>query len=184
MNRRVEITKELQNLMELVLEDEIVSFQREIKKANRIFLAGMGRSGFMMRGFAMRLMHMGFDVFVVGETTTPAILKHDLLIIGSGSGETSSLVSMAKSAKKYGANIALITTNAESSIAKLADAIIVIKAQAKGEGEGKSIQPMGTLFEQGLLVLADSIVLDFMNENETDGNEMFKSWNEYLNDSE
>ena len=175
MNKRVEITKELQNLMEQVSQDDVKSFERELKKANRVFLAGMGRSGFMMRGFAMRLMHMGFDVFVVGETTTPAILKHDLLIIGSGSGETSSLVSMAKKAKSYGANIALITTNKESSIAKEADAVLLVNAQAKGDAESKSIQPMGTLFEQGLLILTDSIVLDFMDEIETNGDEMYKN---------
>ena len=40
----------------------------------------------------MRLMHMGFDTYVVGEVVTPSITDKDVLLIGSGSGSTSSLV--------------------------------------------------------------------------------------------
>jgi 6-phospho-3-hexuloisomerase len=53
----------------------------------------------MMRAFAMRLMHIGFQVHVAGDVTTPAIRGGNLLIIGSGSGETSGLVSMAAKAR-------------------------------------------------------------------------------------
>ena len=57
----------------------------------------------------MRLMHMGKQVYVVGEIVTPSIQQGDLLLIVSGSGETESLVAMAKKAKRLGATIATVT---------------------------------------------------------------------------
>ncbi len=84
MNKRKEVANELVELMEKVDDAQIEAFKKIIESSNRIFTAGMGRSGFMMRGFAMRLMHMGYKTYVVGETTTPAILEGDVLVLGSG----------------------------------------------------------------------------------------------------
>ena len=64
-----------------------------IRGAKRVFVAGAGRSGLMMRAFAMRVMQLGIDTYVVGESTTPDVRKDDLLIIGSGSGRTGGPVS-------------------------------------------------------------------------------------------
>ena len=72
----------------------------DIRKANRVFVAGAGRSLLMMRAFAMRLMHLGFVVYVVGETVTPAIGKDDLLLIGTASGETATLKVVAERPKR------------------------------------------------------------------------------------
>ena len=71
--------------------------------SSRIFVAGAGRSGLCMRAFGMRLMHLGKTVYVVGETTTPSIAATDLLILGSGSGRTASLLAMAEQAQRRGA---------------------------------------------------------------------------------
>ncbi len=57
----------------------------------KIFVAGAGRSGFMAKSFPMRMMHMGIDAYVIGETVTPNFEKDDILIIESGSGETKGL---------------------------------------------------------------------------------------------
>lgn len=176
MNKRNEIAKELVELMAKVDEKQIENFMKQINCANRIFTAGMGRSGFMMRGFAMRLMHMGYKTYVVGETTTPAILEGDILVIGSGSGKTSGLVAMANKAKDLGAKVALVTSNDKEGIATMADAIIKLPTQAKDKSDsGSSIQPMGTLFEQGLLLVCDSIILDIMDKIDTTGSEMYKN---------
>ncbi|MCK4925032.1 MAG: SIS domain-containing protein, partial [Spirochaetes bacterium] len=80
-----------------------------MQRAEKIFCAGSGRSGLVMRTFAMRLMHMSLQSFVAGETTTPGIGKRDLLIIGSGSGETEGLLVMAQRARQVGAQVALVT---------------------------------------------------------------------------
>ena len=74
----------------------------------RIFIAGAGRSGLVSRFFAMRLMHAGYSVFIVGEIVTPSIRKGDLFMVLSGSGETETMLAFTKSAKKQGAKIALI----------------------------------------------------------------------------
>lgn len=176
MNKRREIANELVELMAKIDEAQINEFEAILKGANRIFVSGMGRSGYMMRGFAMRLMHMGYKTYVVGDTTTPAILEGDVLVLGSGSGKTSGLVNMANKAKSLGAKIALISTNDKEGIAEVADTVLKVGAQTKDKSDsGSSIQPMGTLFEQGLLLVCDSIILDIMESIDTDGAEMYKN---------
>jgi 6-phospho-3-hexuloisomerase len=54
---------------------------------------------------AMRFMHLGYTVFI-GETNTPAILEGDLLV-ASGSGTTSSVVSSAEKAKSQKLQLSL-----------------------------------------------------------------------------
>jgi len=133
-----------------------------IMRAKRIFLAGMGRSALVIRTFAMRLMQMGFTVHVIGETTTPAIERGDILVIGSGSGETQSLVAMARKAKALNAEIALVSTQPRSSIGKTADLNVQIQAAALKSSptfKPASVQPRGSLFEQTMFILFESIIL-------------------------
>ena len=139
-----------------------------VAAAPRIFVSGAGRSGLCMRAFAMRLMHLGKPVSVVGETTTSSIAAANLLIIGSGSGWTTTLLAMAQEARCHGANILLFSTDANSPIARLADHLVIIPAPSfkmnKG-GQGQlSAQPLGTLFEQSLFLLCDSLILDLMQQ--------------------
>ena len=89
--------------------------------ARRVYVAGAGRSGLMLRAFAMRLMHLGLTSYVVGESVTPAIGAGDLLLIGSGSGETESLCCMARRCRALGAQLAVVTANPQSAIAALGD---------------------------------------------------------------
>ena len=115
----------------------------------------------------MRLMHLGYTAYVVGEIVTPAIGEGDLLIIGSGSGETGSLVLMAEKAKQCGAKLALFTIYPESSIGKKADIVIRIPgvtAKSDIDRGVASIQPGGNLFEQTLLLLGDSIVIRIIHK--------------------
>ena len=95
-----EILEELTENAKHISSSSLEKFANEIIKARHIFVAGAGRSGFVARGFANRLMHLGLEVFFVGEPTTPAIEKKDLLIISSGSGETDSLIVMFSAQKK------------------------------------------------------------------------------------
>ena len=137
-----------------------------IESAPRIFVAGAGRSGLCMRALAMRLIHIGKTVFVVGETTTPAIAPANLLIIGSGSGRTTSLLAIVAHARRQGAIILLFTTDATSPLAEQADYRVVVPAPAFKEVEQMrgliSMQPLGTLFEQSLFILCDCLILGLM----------------------
>jgi 6-phospho-3-hexuloisomerase len=150
----------------------------EIARAPRIFAAGAGRSGVAIRGFANRLMHLGHPVHVVGEISTPSITAKDLLIIGSGSGRTESLVAMAGKAKKVGARILLLTIDPQSPIGTLADLVIEIPAPSPKATDAaraiKSIQPLGSLFEQSLFVLFDTLVVLLMRKGNIGFESMFQ----------
>ena len=164
-----QILSELGTCVSQVSADGLEQALVLIESAPRIFAAGAGRSGLCMRAFGMRLMHLGKNVYVVGETTTPGIAIEDLLILGSGSGRTSSLLAMARQARSHDAKVLLFTTDATSPMAELADQFVLIPAQSLTMNEEKrdhmSIQPMGTLFEQSLLILCDSLILSMMRQS-------------------
>ncbi|MBT2581203.1 6-phospho-3-hexuloisomerase [Planococcus sp. ISL-109] len=169
-----EIIAELTHTLGQVSDEEADKLVAAMQQANKIFVAGGGRSGFMAKAFVMRLMHLGLNAYVVGETVTPSLTADDLFIVGSGSGETGSLLSMTQKAKTIGASVAAITTNPDSSIGKLGDIQVIIPAQAKAEGaSGKSIQPMGSLFEQSLLVFYDALILKYMDKQQLTSDDMF-----------
>jgi len=171
-----EIHKELGKTLLQVSNKQAEKLVEIILKPKKIFMAGTGRSGYMVKSFAMRLMHMGLQSYVVGETITPGIEKDQLLLIGSGSGETGSLVSIANKAKKIGANIGIITISPQSTIGQIADLVIEISAptpKVEVDRGYKSIQPKGSLFEQSLLLLLDAVVLRLM-EKRGNGDTMFE----------
>jgi 6-phospho-3-hexuloisomerase len=147
-----------------------------MESSARIFVAGAGRSGLCMRALGMRLMHLGKTVYVVGETTTPSIAVENLLVIGSGSGKTSSLLAMAEQAQRMGAKILLFTTDATSPLAELTDHRVIIPApslKTSQEMRGLiSTQPLGTLFEQSMLILCDSLILRLMQRLGVDAAQM------------
>lgn len=170
------VLDELQATLDQVSAESVSALLDALEEADRVFVAGAGRSGLMMRSFAMRLMHLGLKVHVVGETTTPAITDRDMLLIGSGSGATNSLLGHAERAKSIGAPVGLMTIRAESSIGQLADIILTIPAPTPKITEGTgppSIQPMGSLFEQGLLLTLDAFIILLMNRHGEHTDRMF-----------
>ncbi|CAK6481147.1 6-phospho-3-hexuloisomerase [Peribacillus castrilensis] len=170
-----EILKELNHSADLISDEEAEKLVNGILESKKVFVAGAGRSGFMAKSFAMRMMHMGIDSYVIGETVTPNFEKEDILIIGSGSGETKSLVSMAEKAKSIGGKIATVTIFPDSTIGQLADITIKLPGSPKDQSEGdyKTIQPMGSLFEQTLLLFYDAVILRFMKKKGLDTNKMY-----------
>lgn len=81
---------------------------------------------------------------------------------------------MTKKAKAIGATVVAITTNPDSTIGSLGDIQIKISAQAKADGSsGKSIQPMGSLFEQSLLLFYDAVILRFMDKKGLNSDTMY-----------
>lgn len=157
-----QIIGELTNLLENVKpEEQIIS---ELALAPRIFVKGCGRTGLVMDMFAMRLMQMGMCVHVIGETTSPKACPGDLLLLGSGSGETESLTALARKAKTAGVRIFLFTAHASGTLQDLCDEMVVINAPRKFDSKDaySSCQPMGSLFEQGLLLYLESLVLKHM----------------------
>ena len=141
--------------------------------AKKIFLMGAGRSGLAARAFAMRLMHMGFQVHVVGETTAPAVQAEDLVIAVSGSGETTSIANLGFISKKLGSKLATITSNKDSTLGKLSDVVVIIPGRPKEEIDYEDYQerrmigytrlaPLGTVFEISALVFMDAVITELM----------------------
>ena len=129
----------------------------EIQSARRVFLAGAGRSRQMLGAFAMRLMHIGFTAHMVGDVTTPAIGAKDLLIVASGSGETSTVVVIAEKARKAGARIVLITARRFSTLKKIAETSVVLPVPGL---EAVTSQQVGAAaFEQVVLILGDVLIM-------------------------
>ena len=171
------ICRELSECLATVSEEEVGRALEAICRAPRVFLAGAGRSGLASRAFAMRLMHLGKDAFVVGDVTTPAIRKEDLLVVGSGSGRTASLLAAASRARDIGARVLLVTIDPESPIGQIADLTVRIpapspKADASVQS-AESDQPMGSLFEQSLFLLLDALVVLLMEREGISSDEMF-----------
>lgn len=142
----------------------------------RVFCYGLGRAGFSMKAFTMRLMHMGKEVFFLTETITPNFGPGDLFIVSSASGETAQLVALVRKAHQLGGKVAALTTNRKSSIAEEADVVVQINAPSKQQSDSTfySKQPMASLYEQALLIVSDALVMKMAADSGSPEKELFK----------
>ena len=158
--------KEVERLIEFLLT----------AKDKKIFIVGMGRSGFVARAFALRLMNLGFNVYFLGETITPAAEKGDLLIAISGTGATKMVLTAGAAAKDIGATVIAITSFPESPLGQMADLIVTIKGRTKAGwpreedylarqiiGEKEPLTPLGSIFENNCMVFLDSLIVELMH---------------------
>jgi 6-phospho-3-hexuloisomerase len=155
------IGAEVATLVETVVRvdrDALTRVAGLVAAAPRVFVMGAGRSGLALRMTAMRLMHLGLDVHVVGEVTTPAIGRGDLLLTASGSGTTAAVVRAAEAAASAGADVVLITTAADAPTARSATVALVLPGAAKLDRSGTaSSQYAGGLFEQAVVLVGDAL---------------------------
>jgi 6-phospho-3-hexuloisomerase len=166
-----------------ISDEDVENFIEKLLKAKRIYVMGAGRSGLVAKAFAMRLMHLGMQAFVVGETITPALNEGDIMVVFSGSGRTRTVADIAETAKEIGAKICLITSNADSRIGRISDCIVIIENQRdevgndeiefeirQMMGDHKSFAPLGTLFETTSMIFADAVISMLMEITKTDEN--------------
>ncbi|ATH92504.1 6-phospho-3-hexuloisomerase [Bacillus glycinifermentans] len=158
------IIAELNDATSRIQEEGIEDLISSIISSEKVFVSGAGRSGLMGKSFAMRLMHMGIYAYVTGETVTPSFTEKDLLIVGTGSGKTESLLHMAEKAKDIGGTVAAVTVSPDSPIAEVSDHIVQLPGSPKDKAasDKQTIQPMGSLFEQTLLLFYDAAILRMM----------------------
>jgi 6-phospho 3-hexuloisomerase len=143
-----------------------------LQNKKRVFVMGAGRSGLVVKGFAMRLMHLGLNVYVVGETVTPAVETDDLLIVISGSGETKSINEMSALAKAKGTRLTSITSNKDSTLGTISDTTVIVKGRTKVSGmdfmerqvigSHISFAPLGTMFEISTMIFLDGVIAALM----------------------
>ncbi|MFP3045293.1 MAG: 6-phospho-3-hexuloisomerase [Thermocladium sp.] len=186
----LEAYREISGFITAVLDklrpEEVNRFVDELidvyKSGHKVVVVGMGRSGLVARGFAMRLMHLGFKSYVLGETITPSIGDGDVVVAISGSGTTSLVIAAAEAAKKMRSTIIAITSYSDSPLAKTADAVVIVPGRTKVAriddyfarqilGLHEPLAPLGTLFEDTAMVFLDSVVAELMkrlNKTEED----------------
>lgn len=169
------ILADLSRTLRQVDPAQLAHLQTAILRADRIFIAGKGRTGLQMKAFAMRLMHLGLTVYVVDDVTTPSIAAADLLLVGSSSGHTASLLRHVATAQAIGASISTVTGNLESPIAAAATTRVHIPASnfKAGANRGEdSVLVMGSLFEHCLGLLCDLLIIRLKHALQVDESAM------------
>ncbi len=149
----------------------------DVAKSNgsrKVLVMGAGRSGLVGRAFAMRLLHLGYNCYVLGDTIVPSIREKDVVIAISGSGRTKLIVTAAEAAKQVGAKIIAITSYPDSPLGKLADIVVEIPGRSKMASENdyfarqilgihEPLAPLGTLFEDTAMVFLDGVTVELMH---------------------
>ena len=174
------ILKELESVLKEVPGDLIERLAAAVAAADRVFVAGEGRSGLMARAFAARLVHLGLRAHESSEITCPRIGPDDLMVACSGSGETRTTLEKMLSAREVDAKVVLITANPDTRFGDAADLLLHLPAPAppppgnRGRRDPGTAQPQRSLFEQALLIVLDSTVLKLMEKLHVKREEMAK----------
>ena len=162
------IQSKVKDIVDIVNQKDIIKIKKLFFKSNNIFVYGAGRSGLVAKAFAIRLVHLGFQTFVIGESITKPVQKGDLVLIVSGSGETIPAVMTAEISHNLGANVVSITAKKNSEIAKFADVTLFITVN-QNDIDRKKYAPLGTLFEASVWIILDAIIADLLDsKNETE----------------
>ena len=154
------ILNQVRATVDNVGDEEVRRFIDMMRAAKSVVVFGRGRSGFMGRGFVVRLTHLGIPAYFVGETVSPPVHEDDVVVLLSGSGETFSVVVTGETAKNLGSRIVTITGQPQSTLAKLADLTILLRTPT-GDRQ-RTLAPLGTLFENACAVFLDGVVAELM----------------------
>ncbi|MDA4848669.1 SIS domain-containing protein [Hoeflea poritis] len=166
---------ELGEVVDRIDNSAIETGCQAIQEAGKIVLYGCGREGLQMRGFAMRLYHLGFDVAVQGDMTTPPLGPGDLFIVSDGPGRLATVEALTRVAKNAGASVLLLTAEPTAAIAGRADRLIAIPAQTMAKDQGdtiSSVLPMGSVYEGTLFLLFEIMVLKLRDRIRSDAQAM------------
>lgn len=142
-------------------ESHVNAFVELIAGSRRICLYGCGREGLMMRALCMRLNHLGLDVHMVADMTTPPVGNGDLLLVSSGPGYTSTVLTLLAEASNAGAATACFTAEPGSQITQSAEFTLLIPAQtmARDQAQPTSFLPMGSVFEGAQFVFFEILIM-------------------------
>ena len=151
---------ELRRILANVSGDDYVDFCERVATAGRIACFGLGREGLALRGFCMRLAHLGFDAHVAGDVTALPIGDGDLLIVTSGPGNLTLTRAMIELGRRAGASVVVVTAQPDAPDARSADTHVWIPAQTMADDRGSaSVLAMGTTFELAMAIFFDLAVI-------------------------
>ncbi|NPA85268.1 MAG: 6-phospho-3-hexuloisomerase [Crenarchaeota archaeon] len=163
----------------MLKEHQVEEFTNLLVKAyntpgTKVLVMGAGRSGLVARAFAMRLMHLGYNAYVLGDTIVPSVREGDVVVAISGSGSTKLVLAAAEAAKQVGATVVVLTSYPHSPLGKMADVVVEIPGRTKVSksqdyfarqilGQHEPLAPLGTLFEITVQSFLDSLVVELMH---------------------
>ena len=149
---------EMRAVLDQMTDADAETMAAAILAARRIYVLGLGRSGLILRMFAMRLMQIGLQAHVVGDATTPAIEAGDLLVVLSGSGRTETAVHLAAKARSIGARVLAITSSRTTPLAERADLLVLApSASVKTDPTVATRLPLANAVEQAMAVYLDCV---------------------------
>ncbi|MYH59675.1 MAG: SIS domain-containing protein [Boseongicola sp. SB0675_bin_26] len=153
---------EVEQVLDATVPTQIDAMLEPMRRARKIAVYGVGREGLMMKALCMRLFHLGLDVHVVGDMTTPPLTNEDLLIVSAGPGQFSTVLGLVRVAHDAGAETMCITAEPNGAVPQLADHVIHVPAQtmARDQAGVSSILPMGSLFEVVQFLFFELLVLE------------------------
>lgn len=172
------ILKEVESAADQISQEQINKAAGLIAgHTGKIFCMGAGRSGLIARAMANRLLHLGKQVWVIGDITTPPVGQNDLIIAVSSSGRSSNLVSTLEKVVHLQARILLITAAADSPAARLSSSCIVLLGTSRLDQNlsASSVQPVGSLFEQLAWLCADAVILEARDKIGLSNSQMLQS---------
>ncbi|WXG43120.1 MAG: 6-phospho-3-hexuloisomerase [Promethearchaeati archaeon SRVP18_Atabeyarchaeia-1] len=173
-----EIIESVKKAVTMLIPGQVEAIVDNLMEARdkKILVVGAGRSGLVGKAFAMRLMHLGYQVYVTGETIAPILEPGDVVVAISGSGTTRLVVILSKIAKEErGAKIVAITSYPDSPLGQLADQVAVVVGRTKMArredsyisrqivGEHEPLAPLGTQFEVAAMIFLDGIIAELMH---------------------
>ena len=122
------VLKEHRRVFEEQPEEDLEALMDAVMSAERVFVFGAGREGIAARSFAMRIMHLGKEIFWLLDDTTPGMKKGDLFLAVNGSGKIGCIDYFLDQAKRTSAKIAVITGAAAERTPGEADVNVCVPA--------------------------------------------------------
>lgn len=170
------VAEECTRALNAVDPDEVAAYLEAVLGGEKVFFVGVGRVLLSLQAIAKRYAHLGIRTVVVGEITEPAITDRDVLVVGSGSGETMFPLGIARKAKSIGAKVVHIGSSPKSSMREIEDVFvrIPVESRAKMADEIPSAQPMTSLFEQALLLFGDTTAMMLVEDRKINIEELWQ----------
>ena len=132
---------------------------------SRVIVTGMGKSGLVGRKIAATLSSCGTPALFIhpaeaGHGDLGMIVKEDILIAVSYSGETKEILDLLDYFKRAGIKLISITGNKRSRLAKYSD--IALEARVEKEAEPNGLVP--TASSTAALAMGDAIAIALMKK--------------------
>ncbi len=164
------ILKEVEKILSSDHKEMVGEVIKCIMNAEKIFVYGVGRSGLVVKGFAIRLVQLGLQVYFIGDIATPIVDDKSLVLLVSATGETMSAIQTANICRRVGADVVVITSKPHSKLAHAGNVVFTLSTDTTDDS--RRLAPLGTLFEDASMILLDGIIAELMAKMEQDDKSM------------